>query len=100
MKVSALINPAAGSVGLDGSRRMKLALSSAGIEHAEIIAFDPMSANKQISEFISKSPDLLIIWGGDGTHRTALHVAGLEFDKLLLLPGGGGSTCVGAHSPL
>lgn len=88
MKVFALINPAAGSVGLDGFSRMKHALSGAGIEHAEIIAFDPMSANKQVDEFISKRPDLLIIWGGDGTHRTALQVAGLGFDKLLLLPGG------------
>jgi Diacylglycerol kinase catalytic domain len=88
MKVYALINPAAGSVGLDGSRRMKRALASAGIEQAEVIAFDPTSANKQISEFINKRPDLLVIWGGDGTHRTALRAAGLGFDRLLLLPGG------------
>lgn len=88
MKVFALINTAAGSVGVDGSHRMQRALSSVGFDHADIIAFDPMCAAQQVSDIVSRRPDLLIIWGGDGTHRTVLHAAGLGFEKLLLLPGG------------
>lgn len=88
MKVSALINTAAGSVGPDGSHRMQRALSVAGFEHAEITAFDPLWAAQQVGDIVAKNPDLLIIWGGDGTHRTALRAAGAGFDKLLLLPGG------------
>ena len=88
MKVFAIINTAAGSVGPDGPRRMQHALSSAGIEQAEILAFDPKCAEQLVRDIVARNPGLLVVWGGDGTHRTALRVSGIGFDKLLLLPGG------------
>lgn len=88
MKVIVLVNPAAGSVGPRGMDQMKEALARAGLEDASLMNFDPDTAVAQIQSLIEEAPDLLIVWGGDGTHRTALNVAGLRFAGLLLLPGG------------
>lgn len=88
MRVIALINPAAGSVGPEGTRRIRHALSDAGHHLAEIVPFDPTAGPAQVRELVAKQPDLLIVWGGDGTHRTVLSVCGRSFDKVLLLPGG------------
>lgn len=88
MKTIALINPAAGSVGPDGGQRIRHALANAGHHHVEIVLFDPTAGQAQVRELIAKQPDLLIVWGGDGTHRTALSACGRSFDKVLLLPGG------------
>ena len=87
MKVFALVNTAAGSVGPDGKNRMLRMLSRSGIS-ADVVVFDPESAASQVQNLLAKAPDLLVVWGGDGTHRTALSMAGAGRDNLVLLPGG------------
>lgn len=87
MKVFALVNTAAGSVGPDGKNRMLRMLSRSGIS-ADVVVFDPESAASQVQSLLAKTPDLLVVWGGDGTHRTALSMAGVGSDSLVLLPGG------------
>jgi diacylglycerol kinase family enzyme len=88
MKVIALINPAAGGVGLDGDNRMRRALASNGLRDAVIVRFDPADSDIQLRDLAAAQPDLFIVWGGDGTHRTALRVLGREPTNLLLLRGG------------
>lgn len=88
MKVIALINTAASSVGPNGRLRIKGVLGELGLADAEIVMFDPDAASAQMAGLISREPDLLIVWGGDGTHRTALSIAGPGYGNLLLLPGG------------
>ncbi len=88
MKAIALINPAAGSVGADGRRRLQNVFSGAGLGNADIVTFDPDAGLSQMRKLIASEPDVLVVWGGDGTHRTALTAAGNKFSRLLLLPGG------------
>ncbi len=88
MRISALVNTTAGSVGADGPQRMSRLLTSLGAHNPDVMVFDPLSAGEQIKELANREPDMLVIWGGDGTHRTALNALGLDGRRLLLLPGG------------
>lgn len=88
MKTIALINSRAGSVGADGSRRMHSALGGVGLDHAEIVEFDHNRADEQLRQIQEDSPDLVIVWGGDGTHRSVLDTLGRHSSQILLLPGG------------
>jgi diacylglycerol kinase family enzyme len=88
MKVIALINPEAGSVTANGANRMARALASMGLEDADVIEFDPRASDAQLLELTALKPDFLIVWGGDGTHRSALKIAGQNSPNLVLLPGG------------
>ncbi|RYZ15215.1 MAG: hypothetical protein EON61_00620 [Alphaproteobacteria bacterium] len=88
MKVTVLINPAAGGIGPDGEMRMRDALGELGLGAASLVTFDHDAAAAQMRALITDAPDLLIVWGGDGTHRTALSTARTGFANLLLLPGG------------
>lgn len=88
MKISALVNTAAGSVGPNGLHRMSQALGGLGLPPAKIVAFDRSSGERQVLSLLENAPDLLVVWGGDGTHRTALNAAGLDGANVLLLPGG------------
>ncbi len=88
MKVVALLNPVAGGVGADGPRHMKGALQRAGLHGAEVVELDRGDSDGQMRKLLQQCPDLFIVWGGDGTHRSALSVIGREAANLLLLPGG------------
>jgi len=88
MKVVAVINPVAGGVTSDGANRMRRALHANGVYGAEIVKLDPGDIESQMREVVQERPGLLIVWGGDGTHRSALSVVGLASQNLLLLPGG------------
>lgn len=66
MKVTALINPTAGSVGPDGRRRMVELLESLGVGDAEVVVFDPDNAVGQMRGLIERTADLFIVWGGMG----------------------------------
>lgn len=88
MKTVALINPASGGVTADGADRMRTALEAAGVRGAEIVEIDLSGCAKQLTDIAALSPDLFVVWGGDGTLRAALTTVGQTTTNLLLLPGG------------
>jgi diacylglycerol kinase family enzyme len=88
MKTFALYNPGSGSVAADGGDKLRAALEANGVYGAEIVEIDRTDCNTQLKQLAAKEPDLFIVWGGDGTLRTALHLVGKATPNLLLLPGG------------
>ena len=88
MKTIALINSMAGSVGPTGRQRLHAALAKVGLDHADIRELDRTDSEGQLARIEAEAPDLLIAWGGDGTHRSVLDTLGRKTSKLLLLPGG------------
>jgi diacylglycerol kinase family enzyme len=87
MKTIALYNPAAGSVTQDGGGKLQAALEEAGVRGADLVELDRDNCEAQLRALASANPDLFVVWGGDGTLRAALTVAG-QTPNLLLLPGG------------
>jgi diacylglycerol kinase family enzyme len=88
MKTFALINPAAGGVTGDGEAKLRHALDAAGLTTAAIETLNHEDSAAQMAEIAEMNPDLFIVWGGDGTLRSALAVVGQTCPNLLLLPGG------------
>ncbi len=88
MKTFVLINPAAGGVPADGEMRIRHVLDEAGLTGAAIETLDPQRGQDQIAEVANVEPDMFIIWGGDGTLRSALSLVGKKAPNMLLLPGG------------
>jgi len=88
MKTIALYNPGSGSVTADGGDKLRAALEANGVHGADVVEIDRTDCNTQLKQLAAKEPDLFIVWGGDGTLRTALHLAGKATPNLLLLPGG------------
>lgn len=87
MKTIALYNPASGSVTADGGDKLRAALEEAGVRDAELVELDRADFQAQLKQLSEANPDLFVVWGGDGTLRTALTLAG-QTPNLLLLPGG------------
>lgn len=88
MKTIALFNPASGSVSADGGERLRAALELSGVSGAEIIQTDSSDFVGQLKSVAAQSPDLFVVWGGDGTLKGALETVGQINPNLLLLPGG------------
>lgn len=88
MKTFALFNPASGSVPPDGGERLIAALETAGVRDTEMIQIDSSDCVSQLKQIAAQSPDLFVVWGGDGTLKAALETAGQVTPNLLLLPGG------------
>jgi diacylglycerol kinase family enzyme len=88
MKTIALYNPAAGSVSVDGGERLRAALEKAGVSGAEMVEIDRSDCETQLKQLAEAKPDLFVVWGGDGTLRSALGAVGKVTPNLLLLPGG------------
>lgn len=88
MKSIALFNPKSGSVPADAREKLLAVLQEAGINGAELIETDPTDCDAQLKRLAEMAPDLFIVWGGDGTIRTALTTVGPITPNLLLLPGG------------
>jgi diacylglycerol kinase family enzyme len=88
MKTIALFNPASGSVNADGGERLSAALEAAGVRGADIVEIDRDDCETQLKQLADQKPDLFVVWGGDGTLRSALGVVGKVTPNLLLLPGG------------
>jgi len=88
MKTIALVNSKAGGVGAHGIDRMRQALGRVSLDHAEIIEFERENSDEQLNWLQEEAPDLVIAWGGDGTHRSVLDTLGRRTSQILLLPGG------------
>ena len=88
MSTLAVVNSAAGGVGPDGRERIRNALAHLGHDSAEIVEFDRAAGVRQFRRMCEQPRDCVVVWGGDGTHRTALNAIGRDTDRLLLLPGG------------
>jgi diacylglycerol kinase family enzyme len=88
MKTVAIYNPASGTVGIEGDTRLRKALEDAGVRGAELVELDPEDCGRQLRSIAQRQPDLLIVWGGDGTLRSTLSGLGQQTPNLLLLPGG------------
>jgi diacylglycerol kinase family enzyme len=88
MKTIALYNPAAGSVTADGGDRLRAVLEEAGVRDADLVEVDRADCDNQLRRLAEANPDLFIVWGGDGTLRSALGTVGQATPNLLLLPGG------------
>ncbi len=88
MKTIALFNPASGSVTADGGERLSAALEAAGVRGADMVEIDRSDCGTQLKSLAAQNPDLFVVWGGDGTLRSALGTVGQATPNLLLLPGG------------
>src|ERR1700754_569913 len=88
MKTIALFNPAAGSVPADGGDKLLAALEAAGVRGPDLVEIDRSDCLGQLKQLAAQKPDLFIVWGGDGTLRSALGTVGQATPNLLLLPGG------------
>lgn len=88
MKTIALFNPRSGSVPADAREKLNAVLAEAGHGNAELVEADAEDQERQLREIAEMSPDLFIVWGGDGTLRAALSTVGQVTSNLLLLPGG------------
>jgi diacylglycerol kinase family enzyme len=88
MKTIALVNPAAGSVTREGPERLRAKLKELGHANAEVHEIDFSDCDGQMTRLAAADPDLMIIWGGDGTLRSALTLLGKKTGNLVLLPGG------------
>lgn len=87
MKIIALVNSAASNVGANGVKRMREALASLEVS-AEVVSLNLGDAAGQLRALASQAADTIIVWGGDGTHRSALNTIGRSPSGLILLPGG------------
>ena len=85
--IRALINPRSGSVPVDAADKLKALLADLG-ETCEVILLDDEDIISPIETCLATSPDLLIVWSGDGTVACALEKAGPEGTPILPLPGG------------
>lgn len=83
----ALINTKSGSVPQDASDQLSAALGEMG-KKVEIIDPAPEEMSRALDEVLSKSPDRLIVWGGDGTIAHVLSQCGTDGPAVLPLPGG------------
>lgn len=88
VKAIALINSMAGAIGPGGRDRLRRALAKVGLSHADIQELDRSNSKQQLETIAAASPDLVIAWGGDGTHRSVLETLGQRMSQLVLLPGG------------
>lgn len=88
MKSIVLFNPKSGSVPADARDKLIAALQQGGIRGADLIETDPENCDKQLKELAEMAPDLFLVWGGDGTIRSALSIVGPITPNLLILPGG------------
>ncbi len=88
MKSIVLFNPKSGSVPADARAKLTAVLREGGINGADLIESDPGNCENQLKELADMAPDLFVVWGGDGTIRSALTIVGPITPNLLILPGG------------
>lgn len=88
MKSIVLFNPKSGSVPADARAKLTAVLREGGIKGADLIESDHGNCENQLKELADMAPDLFVVWGSDGTIRSALTIVGPITPNLLILPGG------------
>lgn len=88
MVLTAIINPASGSVPPDAQALLEAALEDLG-ESVTILQMTPgCSLPEMFAEASASSADAVIVWAGDGTVAAVLDAAGPDGAPVLALPGG------------
>ena len=88
MRIEAVINKTSGSVPTDADEALARATEKLG-HTIKIRCADPSALQGEIVEAINARPDLLIMWGGDGSVAMALtHSAEVNGPPVLPLQGG------------
>lgn len=87
MSIPVLINPRSGSVPENAPDLVSALLADLG-ETCHIIMLDGEDITGPIEECIATSPDLIIVWSGDGTVACTLERTGPDGPPILPLPGG------------
>lgn len=89
LRVGALVNPAAGGVAPDAPDRLRAALEALGVDAPEIIACEAAEMEASLKDLFSRTLDVVVVLGGDGTAQMAAAIAGAAAGPpLLVLPGG------------
>ena len=86
-RISALVNSHSGSVPDDAADQLQAAVEELG-ETCELILLEGDDIVEPIRTCLDSSPDMLIVWSGDGTIACALEQAGPSGPPVLPLPGG------------
>ncbi len=87
MKIYALINTQSGSVPHNAEDALSAQLKNLG-KDAEILAVTGAELENALEKIMQASPDLLIVWGGDGTHAMSLKTTSSLKIPVMPLPGG------------
>lgn len=82
-----LVNPRSGSVPEDAEQKLRDALEGHG-EKGDFTLLDGDDIASPIQACLESSPDMIIVWSGDGTVACALEKAGPSGPPILPLPGG------------
>ena len=82
-----LVNPRSGSVPEDAEQKLRDALEGHG-EKADFTLLDGDDIASPIQACLESSPDMIIVWSGDGTVACALEKTGPSGPPILPLPGG------------
>ena len=86
-RVTAVVNAASGSVGLDAADVLRAALADREL-NATVLSPDPHEIEGAVKLAVETAPDLLIILAGDGTARLAAELSGPTGPLIAPLPGG------------
>ncbi len=87
MKITALVNPDAGSVPKSGETQLAEALEELGVDYTCLAARGAEFAELAQQAARDKA-DVLIVWGGDGSVACVLNSLGDDGPPVLALPGG------------
>jgi diacylglycerol kinase family enzyme len=86
-RITAVVNPASGSVGVQAVDVLRTMLADRGLD-ATILAPDPHEIEEAVKLAVDTAPDLLVILAGDGTARLAAQLCGPTGPLIAPLPGG------------
>lgn len=87
MKIFAIVNMMSGSVPQQGDTALMEALSGHEAE-VKLVKFEPGERTEWQGACADWQPDIVIVWGGDGTVSSVLTALGPEGPPVLPLPGG------------
>ena len=87
MRIAALINPLSRSVPENAKEQLSDLIGELGL-NVPIFETTGKDIKSQTQEAISINPDVLVVWGGDGSVAFALTESGPDGPPVLALPGG------------
>ena len=86
-RVTAVVNVASGSVGVEAVEALRAMLADRGLD-ATVLSPDPHEIEETVRLAVDTAPDLLVILAGDGTARLAAQLSGPKGPLIAPLPGG------------